>query len=176
MSSGYTRHLNRHCDLCGRQIPVNKWESHRHSCKQRPSDDELRRMFRAGVSYAQLGRDLNVSRTIVRSWFTALGLAKFKMKPGSPRMRKGVQPPDGDHIRPLADLQYAPMRGIYTSGCHTCDKLEECQRRQALELWPLCCIPTRHEVALAYRDGRIGHDDNMPDWLPELVKELIPHG
>jgi hypothetical protein len=27
-------------------------------------------------------------------------------------------------------------------------------------------------VALAYLDGRIGFDGDMPQWLPEMVKEL----
>jgi len=129
--------------------------------------EELRRLYGQGASLSKLAKKYRVGRRTILRHLERLGIY---VKPPPPKSLKLTD----DHVKPLAGLDYAPMRGKSTKGCMICKKHDECRRRQLQDLWPLCCIPTRLEVALAYRDGRIGHDDNMPEWLPDLVQELTP--
>lgn len=79
--------------------------------------------------------------------------------------------PVKDPVIPMADKVFAPRWGK-RGGCENCQCREECERRRDLDLWPLCCLPTRREVALAYIDGRLAIDGKLPRWLPDLVEKM----
>ena len=132
--------------------------------------DELRRLCRRGMSINKLAEHFGCSsRTIKRRidrYKIQLPLSAAACTPARHRFT-------GTHVVPLAGPRFAPLMGWRSSGCtELCPGYGECCRRQELGLWPLCCVPTRHEVALAYRDGLIGFDGDMPEWLPGLVEEL----
>jgi len=126
-------------------------------------EEKLRQLCSDGVYQKDIAKHFGVSSNTIRRHLNKHGLRAQ----GLPQLKEVIS-------ENLADPIYAPLWGVKI-GCDRCKNIKECQRRQSQDLWPLCCIPTRLEVALAYRDGRIGHDDNMPEWLPELVKELT-HG
>lgn len=156
------------CPLCGRMITTNAMAAHLKSCRRRPPNDVIHQHYRDGVSIGRLSRIYNIRWQTAQQWYRLAGYQ------GSPERKGDVQRlylREVD-VRPnhlLAGRVFAPMLGI--SGC-PCQRIDECRRRLALDLWPLCQIPTRLDVALAYVHGRIGFDGNLPDWLPELAEEL----
>ena len=151
------------CRHCGRTVRSRSGlRGHERSCRLRPTDDELRQFYADGYSYSRLSRFIGVSIETAKRWYAEVG---YKKTPAGSYMRTCVD------ILPLAGSEMAPLYA-QRCGCEHCADLAECKRRQLMDLWPLCCIPTRREVAIAYRDGRIGLDGNAPEWLAGMLEEV----
>jgi len=167
------------CPHCGREYSINNLHFHTRSCRKRPSDEELKRLFFDGYPEDKLGQILGVTRYTIHKWLDEAGLLgqtrtirRRKRRCNNPETFTFIQ----DHVFPLAEPsnELAPRWG-YGGGCAYCGHEDECRRRvELLDLWPLCQVPTRLDVALAFIDGRIGFDGHLPEWLPGVVEELTP--
>jgi len=157
------------CPICGVEIGQPGFARHVTACQRLPDDQTLLQVYESGLSQNKMSQRWGVSDSLIsKAYRDRLGITEWNLA------ARGViiqaKRNNGGEL-----LQYAPLYGVMMrGGCERCPRYEECKQRQRLDLWPLCCLPTRREVALAYRDGRIGHDDRMPKWLPDLVKELTP--
>jgi hypothetical protein len=164
------------CPNCGREVYANCIKRHVRACQNRPSDEELERLYDDGVPYIRMSEKYSVGMTTIHAWLNDAGLLD---RPRMMRKKRTCRTPDGyafvvDHVLLLADPlpELAPLWGT-GGGCVNCGHEAECRRRiDQLDLWPLCQTPTRRDVALAYVDGRIGFDGKLPEWLPEMVQEL----
>jgi len=158
----------RTCPVCGLSFHPKGFKRHARKCKSRPPVDELRRCYQQGLSRRQMGKKWGVTKYLATRWLAEAGIIEFPSY---------IRTYDQDEAYDqLVDpgLGLAPLWG-QKGGCESCGQSDECWRRMRdLDLWPLCQVPTRREVALAYRDGRIGFDGNLPEWLPGQVKELSP--
>jgi len=168
----------RACAYCGRKYGINTLWSHERSCRKRPPDQELSRLYFGGCSATRMCQIFGVKRWTLDRWLEDAGL---RGQPRTVRRTRQCNTPEkfkfiGEHVFPLADPipLLAPLWG-QGGGCANCGHETECRRRiDQLDLWPLCQIPTRRDVAMAYLEGRIGFDGDMPEWLPETVEELTP--
>jgi hypothetical protein len=121
------------------------------------------------MTVTEVAYDLNLITDSLRTHCKRLGiLDEFKIK---------FRNMDTRNLSPLANQEFAPRYGGLDAnsnkGCtSSCPDYEQCKQRQFENLWPLCCLPTQMEVALAYRDGKIGFDHNVPEWLPEMVERI----
>ena len=150
------------CPFCDRAVPLNTWRRHVVSCSKRPTDTDLIEMWWELGNVAKLAGVLHVAERTVRRWFAEIGFdASHPPVLYSPPVRP-----------PLAGQEFAPRYGPKANGCDGCPDHFECRRRMRRDLWPLCCIPSQHEVAWAFIDGRIGFDSDMPEWLPAVVEEM----
>jgi len=153
------------CPTCGMLVRSNLIERHTTACGKLPDNETMLKLYKEGqLTRTEMARMWGVDHNFVRRQYERrLGITFWK--------RKFVRQPSV----PLAGAEFAPRYGIRVmGGCEDCPEIDECRRWIDLGLWPLCCRPMQHEVALAYRDGRIAFDGDMPEWLPELVRELTP--
>lgn len=147
------------CPHCGNEIINNVYKRHVLACGKFPEEAVLKQWYKNETAVS-IARRIGVDEEFVRRRYQLLGINKF------PCQGKKISESPA-----LAGPEFAPRRGIKI-GCTDCKEYEDCKQRLEKDLWPLCCLPTRMEVFLAYREGKIGFDDNMPKWLPELMKEI----
>lgn len=153
------------CPYCGETFNNNLFRRHIEFCRKLPDKNTLIELSNT-ITISQLAYELGVDQGSLRQHYQRLGIYDFKIR--NKHMTRDLPP--------LAGHDFAPRFGGRALGtntdCVSCVDYAECKGRQANNLWPLCCLPTRVEVALAFRDGKIGFDHNMPEWLPELVETI----
>ena len=157
MSKWHSFHI---CPFCGEAFHSNNIGRHRTACQHRPDDRDLRQLWEDFGNATRVAAEIGVAATTVRKWLVA---AEIDVE--HPHVVGGSAP-----VRPpLAGPEFAPLYGC-NRGCDFCGRLAECDQRMRQNLWPLCCLPSQHEVAWAYRDGLIGFDSRLPEWLPALLE------
>lgn len=154
---------SRTCPYCGWTISAHVYTRHVSVCRLRPDDDDLVSLWLDLGCVTRVANEIGVDCRIARRWLKGVGIDTDRP------LVSGSTPPTRP---PLAGREFAPRYSKARSGCEGCPEYEECRRRLAVDLWTLCCIPSQHEVAWAYRDGRIGFDGNMPEWLPQVLEAI----
>ena len=158
------------CPICGKRMRSNGLPVHVKSCAKRPPDKRLKTLYDRGVSATHMAEHYQVSGSTVNQWWAEIGCTYREY--GDIDRTARIEPDAASLVDPADG--FAPEHRVgRRTGC-PCGSVDICRARVRAGLWVLCELPSRLEVARAYRAGLIGFDSDMPEWLPELA-EAIHH-